>query len=394
MNAERVYHVILALPLGTASGRKILNGVYRFLGEGYSWDVELLRTETNFARLFDEDGIDTREFDGILVAYAESEEMRLKQANINMPSVFVDYPDSIRTKIKRHAFVSDDEESIAETATRHLLSTGTRASFGFVPTRSPSIWSSKRRDAFIDRMKRHGKTASTFPGGDRNALSKWLVSLPKPAGVLAAFDDRALDVLEACRHAAIPVPEEVAVLGIGNDEPICEAAAPPLSSVAIEFASQGYRAARELHALMMGGKPKKRGIRYGATTTVSRASTAGQSPSAAVAARAMQYIKANALHGITTKDVVAHLRVSRRLATLRFREAYRKSILQVIIDERLAEAKRLLEKTELPISDVAAKSGFRDPAAFRAVFIRRCGVNPRKFRNRKKAGSSSLPFYA
>ncbi len=384
MNTERVYHVILALPLGSASGRKILNGVYRFLGEGYLWDVELIRTETGFVKLFAEDGMATGEFDGMLVAYAESEDMRRKQAKINLPAVFVDYPDSTRAKIKRHAFVSDDEESIAETAARHLLSTGTRASFGFVPTRSPLTWSSKRRDAFVERMKRRGKSVSVFPGGDRNALAKWLVALPKPAGVLAAFDDRALDVLEACRHAEISVPKEVAVLGIGNDEPICEVASPPLSSVAIEFSSQGYRAARELQALMMGGKPKKSGIRYGATTTVARASTSGRPPSAAVAARAMQYIKESALRGITTKDVVAHLRVSRRLVTLRFREAYRKSILQALLDERLAEAKRLLEKTALPISDVAVKSGFRDPSAFRAVFIRHCGMTPRKFRKGKK----------
>ena len=88
----------------------------------------------------------------------------------------------------------------------------------------------------------------------------------------------------------------------------------------------------------------------------------------------------NALRGITTRDVVAHLHVSQRLAALRFREAYGQSILEVILDIRLKEAKRLLSRTDLPVADIALRSGFRDPAAFRAVFTRRFAASPRKFR--------------
>ena len=60
------------------------------------------------------------------------------------------------------------------------------------------------------------------------------------------------------------------MLGIGNDEPLCDAAAPPLSSVAIELANQGYRAARELHALILGGRSTRADIRFGAAETVAR----------------------------------------------------------------------------------------------------------------------------
>ncbi len=384
MNAERVFRVIAALPLGSASGRTILNGVYRFLSEGYSWDVELLRRENDFARLFVEGGIDIGEFDGMLVAYAETDEQRRRQSEMDIPTVFVDYPDPVRSKISLHAFISDDEESIAETAASHLLATGSRVSYGFVPTRTPKIWSSRRGEAFTARMKQHRRSVSTFHGGDRADLAKWLASLPKPTAVLAAFDDRALDVLEACRHAGLSVPDEVAVLGIGNDELICEAATPPLSSVAIEFAEQGYKAARELQALMLGGNHRNRGIRIGASDTVARTSTIGGSPSPAIATRAMQFIHEHALRGITTRDVVSHLRVSRRLATLRFREVYRKSMLEVILDIRLAEARQLLTKTDIPISEVAVKSGFRDSAAFRAIFTRRTGMPPRAFRRKTR----------
>ena len=386
-----VFRVLVAVPLGAASGRKIISGIYRFLGEGYSWDIELIRRDNEFMHLFEKDSFNANDFDGIIVAFAENAELRRKQAEIDLPTVFVDCPDPVRSTIRRHAFVRDDEKSIASTAAQHLLASGSRASFAFVPARAKTEWSLRRQAAFAAHMKAAHRDVVVFDGdgSDRNALAVWLTTLPKPTGVLAAFDDRALDVLEACRRSGLSVPDDVAVLGIGNDEPLCDAAAPPLSSVAIEFANQGYRAARELHALMLGGRSPRADIRFGATETVVRSSTAGGCPSAALAVRAMAFVEENALRGITTRDVVAHLHVSRRLATLRFREAYGQSILRTILDIRLKEAIRLLADTDLAVSDIAIRSGFRNPAAFYAVFTRRLGVSPRKFRSKPDSTTPS-----
>ena len=367
-----------------------MSGIYRFLGEGYSWDVELVRRDSEFAGLFEKDAFAVHDFDGMIVAFAENAELRQKQATIDLPTVFVDCPDPVRSTIRRHAFVREDEKSIASSAAQHLLASGPRASFAFVPARTKTEWSLRRQTAFASQMKAVHKKVFVFDGGgnDRNALVAWLTTLPKPTAILAAFDDRATDVLEACRRSGLSVPDDVAVLGIGNDEPLCDAAVPALSSVAIEFANQGYRAARELHALMLGGRSPRSDIRFGATETVVRASTAGGCPSAALAVRAMAFVEENALHGITTRDIVAHLHVSRRLATLRFREAYGRSILRTILDIRLKEARRLLSSTNLPVADIAIRSGFRDPTAFRAVFTRRFGVSPRKFRSKQRG----LPY--
>ena len=382
MKQQKVFRVLVAMPLGAASGRKIMSGIYRFLGEGYSWDVELIRRDTDFIQLFKGDGFDVRDFDGMIVAFAEQAELRRKQAKINLPTVFVDYPDPVRSAIRRHAFVHDDERSIASVAMQHLLTTGSRASFAFVPARTQTEWSDRRQSAFVTQMKMARRKVIVFEGdgNDRNDLADWLVSLPKPTGVLAAFDDRAIDVLEVCRRLGLSVPNDIAVLGIGNDEPLCDAAVPPLSSVAIEFANQGYRAARELHAMMLGGRSPRTDLRFGSSETAVRSSTAGGRSSAALAVRAHKFILDNALHGITLRDVVAHLHVSRRLATLRFRETYGQSILGAIIDIRLKEAKRLLLRTNLTVADIAMHCGFRDPAAFRAIFSRRHGVPPREFR--------------
>ena len=183
MNQHRVFRVLVAMPLGAASGHKIITGIYRFLGEGYSWDIELVRNEIAFSQLFDGNGLDANDFDGMIVAFAENQELRRKQAAIDLPTVFVDHPDAIRATLRRHAFVREDERSIARAAVQHLLGSGPRASFAFVPTRARMEWSCRRQTAFIEQMKAAHKKVFVFcgDGNNRNALAEWLVSLPKPA---------------------------------------------------------------------------------------------------------------------------------------------------------------------------------------------------------------------
>lgn len=382
MNSQKIYRVLVAAPLHAASGRKILNGIHRFLSEGYAWDIELVRRDSDFLRLFEDGGFDSSAFDGMVVAFAESGELRRRHANFDLPVVFLDYPDETRSALPRRAFVREDENSIASAAAKHLLSTGARASFAFVPARTATEWSKRRGAAFAAEMKAEGFAVETYcgTGDDRAALDGWIRALPKPAAVLAALDDRAIDVLESCRRIGVSAPGEVAVLGIGDDEPVCEAATPPLSSVAVDFAAQGRRAARELHALMLGGHNPRGDIRYGAPDVTVRSSTMSGKASSALAVHAMRFIRENALNGISAEDVAAHLRVSQRLARLRFRERYGRSVTSAILDIRIAEAKRLLAKTDIAVGDIAPRCGFRNVAAFRAVFERRTGLSPRAFR--------------
>ena len=206
--------------------------------------------------------------------------------------------------------------------------------------------------------------------------------------MLAAFDDRAHDVLEVCRANAIPVPDQVSVLGIGNDEPICDAAVPPLTSVAVDFEQEGYRAARELQAMMISHrKPPVREFRCGVREVVFRASTAASKTPAALVQRATAFINRHALEGISTADVIAHLRVSRSLANLRFREIEHTSILEAILARRLKEVKRLLRETDLRIAEIAVRCGYCDANYLKNLFKARFGVSMRSYRNSQVAFS-------
>lgn len=383
MTAKRTFRVMVALSLASAAGRKKLNGVHRFLSEGYDWDMELLRDEGGLTAETISSA-SRSQFDGLLIGFAGKCALRTLHADKKLPTIFIDNPNAnTLEELPLCMFVNDDAKDIAQSAAKHLMSCPGVRSLGFVPSRAPSRWSRDREAAFAAALHQKKNILATYnePGDSREALGKWLLGLEKPAAVLAAFDDRAHDVLETCRAYGIDVPGEISVLGIGNDEPICEMSVPALSSVAVDFEREGYIAARELQAMMLRHRiPAKRTILCGVKEVVFRASTSAIKTPAALVQRTKEFIDRHALEGITASDVVARLHVSRSLADLRFREVTGTSILEAILAQRLDEVKRLLRETNLRISEIAARCGYRDANYLKNLFKKRTGMSMREWR--------------
>lgn len=376
----RHFHVLVVAPLASIAGRMRLSGIHKFLNEGYDWEVELIRSESEFtADIFSDAAI--RSFDGIFIGWNEKPELQKLHAQLSTPSVLFDPEASlVMHSVERSVLVHDDVNAVVRAARSHFSRSGRYASYGFVPTKAYTFWSDRRQKAFASEMSRHGAAVAIF--GNEN-LGDWLMSLPKPAGILCAFDDRAAEVLSACHAAKLSVPEEIAVLGIGNDAQICENTRPRLSSVAVDFEDQGYRAARELHAMMIRGLcPRERTIATGSATVVARASTLRESPSGALVRRATEFIVANATKGIGPKDVVRHVRVSRRLLDLRFREVTGKSVQEAIRERRLDAVKKLLATTDLHIGGIAVRCGYPDANYLKNQFKRAFNMSMRDYRKR------------
>lgn len=152
-------------------------------------------------------------------------------------------------------------------------------------------------------------------------MQQWLLDLPKPCGIMVAFDFKARQVLECCLRCGIPVPGDVAVIGVDNDEAICENTTPTLSSVLPDFEGGGYRAAELLDPLMRRTRRKPVTLTYGVKRIVHRQSSQHTSNPNWIALKAKEFIRLNACMDISVNDVAKHLNVSRRLAELRFREA-------------------------------------------------------------------------
>ncbi len=291
--------------------------------------------------------------------------------------------------------VCPDSHKAGRLAAEHLLERGFRH-FAFVGVWGDPPWSTRRGEGFAARLGEAGVSCRVFPlpqsapnrrwGREQAILGAWLRDLPRPLGVLACDDDRGRQVLEACRAASLQVPEDVAVVGVDNDELICELSDPPLSSVALNTEQAGYEAAALLDGLMSGRIQAPRRILVEAVRVVARRSTDVLALDDRAVAKALRFIQDSAVRPIGVADVVRHVGCSRRTLELRFQQSLRRSVNREIQQARLERAKRLLAETDLPIVRVAEGAGFGSAAYLIRLFQRRVGLSPAAYRQKVRMG--------
>ena len=282
----------------------------------------------------------------------------------------------------RVVFVQNDNAEIGRHGARYLSSLGNFRSFGFVPTNLSHDWSAIRAESFRAELAGHRRPCHIFGEEDsRMPLKVWLRRLPKPAAVMAACDTRALEVIATCARAGLTVPAQVAVLGVDNDELLCEFESPTLSSVLPRHDETGYLAAKTLNRLLRGWRPKDpKRILYSEQTIVERESTAPLAPATHLIRDALEFIRQNATKNIRVTDVVEHLHVSRSLADLRFREFQGETIRETITRIRLDEVKKRLLSTKIPVGKLARVCGFSNVSHLEVMFRRRFGMSMGRWR--------------
>lgn len=375
------FRVLVVSPLASVAGRMKLNGIYRFLSEGHDWEIDLVRNEGDFTLETFRTAV-TGGYHGMFIGWRESPEMRRLHARLAIPSVLFDCDASDVLRQNPHAvLVRDDATTIAHEAARHFIAQGRAVSYGFVPTRQPTFWSTERGEAFVDEMRRRHRDVDVYRA-ERHSLADWLAAHDKPAAIFCASDDEAASVLQASRALGLSVPGDLAVLGINNDEQICEHTRPRLSSVAVDFEALGYCAAHELHAMMLRRRrPDRNVIPIRSAQVCARASTARE-PSAggALVQDAITYIMANATRRLTPTDVTRHVRVSRRLLDLRFREIADTSVQATIRKYRLRNVCQLLRTTDKPLAEIALACDYSDANNLKNQFKRAFGLSPRAWR--------------
>jgi LacI family transcriptional regulator len=196
--------------------------------------------------------------------------------------------------------------------------------------------------------------------------------------------------LEACRRAGVVVPDEVAVIGVDDDEPLCEVAFPGLSSVWPDHERVGYEAAAMLDRMMKGAAPPAEPMYVPPRGVVTRRSSdvlAVEDRDVAIAIRVIREHACDA-GGLTTDDVAEEVSVSRSVLQRRFKQAVGRTLHAEMLRVRLARARELLAETDLPIAVVADKAGFRHQEYLGAVFRQRVGTTPAQFRqtHRRRGG--------
>lgn len=294
--------------------------------------------------------------------------------------------------------------AIARMAATHLVdrNLGHFAFCGFVGC----AWSARREETFSRYLLDQGLRCERFrievanwmqrPNWIENwadeqlLLMDWLKSLPKPVGIMACNDICGREVLQACAAAGLCVPDEVSVVGVDNDELICELSSLPLSSVALDLEGAGYEAANLLDEMMSGQLVGGRIVQVEPVSVIARQSTEVIIHDDSYVAAALRFIRNHAAKPIGVPEIVDHLGVSRRMLERRFSRALGRSVAGEITQSHLERAKKLLLETDLPSRRIAEAAGFASVKTFNRVFRRAEGVPPRRFRENTAAQSRRL----
>jgi len=300
----------------------------------------------------------------------------------------------------RHASlprVSTDDVAVGRLAAAHLLSLGL-PHFAFFGSRA-HYYSLLREQGFRQAISAVGLSCHVFLGGagaegDGRAprepdrpIEQWVRGLPKPIGIMASTDARALDLLAVCRKLDIDVPRSVAVLGVDNDEVFCELAVPTLSSIALSTQRIGYEAARMLDRLMEGEAAPQRELLVPPAGVVPRRSSDLPSILDPDVAAAVRYISLHVQDDLQVADVLREVPVSRRGLEQRFLKALGRTPAAEILRAQVEVAKQLLAETEEPMNRVALAAGFSNAKQLGASFHHQTGVSPTAFRRRSRRGT-------
>jgi LacI family transcriptional regulator len=233
---------------------------------------------------------------------------------------------------------------------------------------------------FVECVEAAGKKCDVFVGSsgrrakiswetEQQQISKWLKGLRKPVGVMTCHDDRGHQTLDACRRAALRVPDEVAVIGVDNDSHLCNLCTPPLTSIDVNPSRIGYEAAALLMRLMNGEQRSTEPVYLGPPRGVApRQSTDVLAIEDQDVAAALRFIRERAPEGIRVRDVIAHVRISPSTLERRIKATLGRTMKADITRARLHRAKLLLQETDLPIGTIAIRAGFSEPKYFCEVF--------------------------
>lgn len=295
--------------------------------------------------------------------------------------------------------VDQNAERIGELAAGHLAERRfTRFAFcGYAYQR----FSVRRREAFVAALERRhfgcdvfedkSFTASKFgmkilgngdydPGIGARPLARWLARLEKPVAIFCAHDLVAMRLVEVCRDSGIGVPRDVAVLGVDDDPLLCDFRNPTISSIDPAPFEIGYRAAETLVRWLENPAEKPPGATPPPRGLVERASTLSFPLPEPWLSDALVFIRRNVSRNINASEVIASVGLSHTTVERAFKKRLGVSVRQEIARVRIAEAKRLLETTSLPLREVCTLSGHSSPAYFTAAFGAATGSTPLAWR--------------
>ncbi len=383
MSKNTTPHVAVLVDTATGWGRRVVRGIGRYVRKHGPWDIWIeARDQRAALRLpvrWCGQGIIARVPDHATARHVVA--ARVPVVNVSAVQLKGIHLPGIRT----------DLQASARMAAEYLLDRGFR-NFAYCGIEWWSYTDYHRRgfakvlgdagyscDVYRPSGRKGPRTAAHIQQRD---LIGWLERLPKPLAVLTWTTKCGHQVIQACRHAELLVPEQVAVLAADEDDLLCDMCNPPLSGIALTSERIGYEAAALLDRLMHGEPAPAEPVLIEPSGVVTRQSTDTLAIDDADVASAVAYIWHHAADPIQVRDVLRAVPVSRTRLERRFQTVLGRTPAAEIRRVHLERAKHLLAETDMPVPEVAVASGFGSREYLSYVFKSQTGLSPQKYRIR------------
>lgn len=378
--------VALCFSLTSGLGRNVVQGLIAYMRKHGPWKIDI-RSEEPIAfaswkeiRHWHGDGI-------IAPVYRKDQVAMLQKKGLPVVNTTMELEDA------PFPFVSYDNEAVGKMAAKHLLEHNLDR-FAFI---GPRQWeySRHRCKGFAEALAKHGAQCDTYwirsassakqPNEPWTESSHYLGTIKRmqpPIGVFAHNDRVAYGILQACHQLGLQVPEEVCVIGVGNDDTLCNLAFPNLSSISLPGERFGYEAAAMLDAQMRGKPLKSNSALIQPERVILRNSSDFLAVGDRHVANALRYIRNHSGRFIDVSDVMNIMPISRRSLERRFQQIVGHGIYKEISLCHIERAKELLEQTDWPISRLARESGFNATNRFEETFRKETGMSATAYRKK------------
>lgn len=295
-----------------------------------------------------------------------------------------------QSRFKEIPNLTGDYVNMGRMAAQYFIQKGFRnfAFYGF----NDVVWSDERSLGFRSRLLESGlgdryyeflqTSLNTRWYYDADSLAMWLLSLPRPVALFACDDNSASRIVEVCRTRQVRIPEDVAVLGVNNDDVLCNLSYPSLSSISLDVERGGYDVAQLIDTLLSDPHSDPHDVVVRSVNIVERMSTDIYATDDAAILKVLHYIHQHLSSPLSVQELVEQVPMSRRLLEMRFKAATGQSIHQYILDLRMERFSQLLLSSDEPIQVLAMDLGLQEPKNTARQFKARKGMTPAEYRKR------------
>lgn len=288
-------------------------------------------------------------------------------------------------------YVATDNYAVVQLAFEHLMKKGIRhIAFFSLPDAREKRWATEREKAYYQLAKTHFYPPEVYNDYDAaiqhrenamRSLIAWIRSLAPKSGIIAVTDSRARHLLQACAIAGVKVPDEVAIVGIDNEDLVNYLSRISLTTVVQGARQIGFHAARLLYTqLESGEKHVPRRIVVPPVGIKERMSTDVKQTYDPLVGRALSFISENIHTPLKVVHVINYLGLSRTYIDEKFQKELGCKVHTVILKEKLIRCRMLLENKNIPIADIPALAGFSSINYFYDFFSRQMNLTPALYR--------------